>query len=223
VNPEELRETVVRAAMSLSAEWDEVTTAQIADAAGIDEAALLTMFNDKDAVLLACTDTIKAIMESALDPTQLVRELGSIPLEQPLAARLVEAVGSLDTYHGRMITALAPLSIPDTPARRRPAPDGGTAREPRTRRFKPEDLRGATRIDVICHAVTELLEPDQEHLRLPAVTLADAFLALYSACQQTPPAELSSVPPERLHWPPLPAEQLVELFLHGALTTTGPA
>jgi len=201
---EQLRETIVRAAMPLVAEWDAVTTARLAHAAGIDEATLLHAFDDKDAVFLAA---MRAYLMTVFDPTAVFQDLRSVPLDQPLDARLVGATDALDTYYDRMVTALAPLHASGTP-QRGPAPDSGTAGESRTRPLNREDLRSVVRMDVISEAVTALMEPDEERLRLPAGTLADAFLGLYSGHRRTPHRE-----PSRL-----PAAQLVDLFLHGALT-----
>jgi AcrR family transcriptional regulator len=192
----QLRETIARAAIPLIADWEAVTTAQIAGAAGVDEAALLDVFEDKDAALFAA---LQSVLMAAIDPTDVVRELESIALDRPLAARLVAAVEALDSYHGRLITALGPLEGV------RPAGKPG-------REFDREDFfGGAARMDVISAATTKLLAPDQESLRLPAGTLADAFLGLYSGRKRT------------VHAAPLPAGQLVDLFLHGVLTPTDPA
>ncbi|WIN00355.1 hypothetical protein ACTOB_004055 [Actinoplanes oblitus] len=57
-------------------------------------------------------------------------------------------------------------------------------------------------------AVAGLLRPDQHHLRLPADALAEAFLGLSRTAARTPGEERE----------PLPAEQVVDLFLHGAVT-----
>jgi hypothetical protein len=138
-----------------------------------------------------------------------VQELHSIPLDQPLAARLVEAIDALDTYHDRIGTLLAPVDTAGT-QHRAPTPDRDAAGEPRTRRSHHEDLPAVARMDVIYEAVTKLLEPDQQHLRLPAGTLADAFLGLYSGRKRTAHPD-----PSRL-----PARQLVDLFMHGALTSS---
>src|SRR5882724_10313897 len=129
MSPEQLRETIVQAAIPFIAEWDAVTTEQIARAAGIDEATLLGVFNDKEAALTAA---IQALVMAALDPTQVVQELHSIPLDQPLAARLVEAIDALDTYHDRIGTVLAPVDTAGV-QHRAPTPDHDTAGEPSTR------------------------------------------------------------------------------------------
>ena len=120
MNPEHLRETIVQAAIPLITEWDTVTTAQIARAAGIDEATLRRVFDDKDAVLTAA---LQVHVMTALDPTQVVQDLQSIRLDQPLAARLAEAIDALDTYHGRLVTFLAPLDASGTP-QPQPTPRG---------------------------------------------------------------------------------------------------
>src|ERR1700755_3190129 len=90
MSPEQRREAVVRAALPLVAEHGAgVTTAQIARAAGIGEATIFRVFDDKQAVLDAC-------VAAALDPTVVVQELNSIRLDQPLAVRLVGAADAVD-------------------------------------------------------------------------------------------------------------------------------
>jgi AcrR family transcriptional regulator len=212
MSPEQPRESIVQAAVPLIAEWDTVTTAQIARAAGIDEAALLRVFDDKDAILQACIVAVQAHVTTALDPTQVLQELQSISLDQPLAARLVEAIDALDTYYVRVRTRLEALATSGI-AHRRPATDTGTPDEPHTRSLSHDDFRAAARLPATRQAITKLLEPDQEQLRLPAEILADAFLGISLGHARTPHPQRS----------PLPIEQLVDLFLHGALTTTDPA
>jgi AcrR family transcriptional regulator len=209
MNPQRLRTTIMRAAIPLLAEWNAVTTARLAHAAGIDEATFLTVFTDKDAALTAA---LQELMMTALDTTQVVRQLQAIPRGLPVATRLTEAVEALDAYHGRIVTVLAPLDASDAP-QSRPTPDRGTAGEPGTQQANREDFRAAARLDVIRDAVADLLEPDEEHLRLSIRTLADAFLGLYSGRKRTLRPEPS----------PLPAGQLVDLFLHGAMTSTDQA
>jgi hypothetical protein len=144
-------------------------------------------------------------MLTALDPVQVVQQLRAVSREHPLAVRLIEAVEALDTYHGRIVTFVEQVDTSGTPA-----PESAAAGEPGTRRVDRDDLKSAARMDVIAQAVTELFQPDQERLRLPAAILADAFLGLYSGRKRTQHSAL-------------PAEQLVDLFMHGALTSTNPA
>src|SRR5690349_23434219 len=92
MTPEQRRDAIVQAALPLVAEHGAaVTTAQIARAAGIGEATIFRVFDDKQAVL-------EAVVAAALDPTVVVQELGSIPLDQPLAVRLVDAADALDAH-----------------------------------------------------------------------------------------------------------------------------
>ncbi|MCO8269450.1 TetR/AcrR family transcriptional regulator [Actinoplanes sp. TRM 88003] len=101
---EQRRETIVRAALPLVAEFGAgVTTAKIARAAGIGEATIFRVFADKNAVLEAC-------VLAAMDPAQTLQELESIALDQPLAARLTEAVDALDAYLGRMGAVIGALN-----------------------------------------------------------------------------------------------------------------
>lgn len=185
MSAEQRREAVVRAALPLVAEHGAaVTTAQIARAAGIGEATVFRVFDDKNAVLKAC-------VAAALDPTVVLQELRSIPLDQPLAVRLVEAADALEAHFGRMGTVLHALHASGHVMHREPPPVDGRQRS-----------QTATR-----DAIVELFEPDQESLRLPVETLADAFLGLLfpmrSGARGTPPA--------------VAIEDLVDLFLYGAL------
>jgi hypothetical protein len=206
MNSEQLREIVVRAAIPLVEQYDTLTTAQIAEAAGIDDADLLAVFADTNAVVRACLGTVQAYLGEAFDPTDVLRELQTIPLDHPLTARLVDAVGALDRYHARMVAHLAPLEAGGAQPSRR---EGATVEALHILDFDERGLRGAARIDVIQHAVTELLEPDQERLRLPADILAGALLGMYSARGSAPGREQTR----------LSADELTDLFLHGASTS----
>jgi AcrR family transcriptional regulator len=201
MTPEQRRETIVQAALPLVAEYGAaVTTAQIARAAGIGEATIFRVFNDKDDVLQAC-------VAKALDPTQVLQDLHSIALEQPLAARLIDAVEALDAHLARMGTVIGALHASGTPHRRprsMPAPDN----QPGSRSSGRDASQAATR-----QALTELFEPDQQHLRLSAETLANAFLGLFFGRERARGQQPSQVP----------TDQLIDLFLHGALNTRNPA
>lgn len=59
------------------------------------------------------------------------------------------------------------------------------------------------------HAVVRLLEPDAESLRPPVEALAEAFLTISHVGSRT----------SNEHRSPMPAEQVVDLFLNGARIT----
>jgi AcrR family transcriptional regulator len=196
---EQRRDAIVRAALPLVAEQGAaVTTAQIARAAGIGEATIFRVFDDKNAVLQAC-------IAAAMDPTIVLQELQSISLDQPLSDRLVEAVDALDAYLGRMGAVMSALHASGTPNRRpHSAPiDPANTHERSSGR---DAAQAATR-----QAVLELFQPDHARLRLPAAEITDAFLALFFGRGRRGPL------------PAVTTGRLVDLFLHGALQPQEPA
>jgi AcrR family transcriptional regulator len=187
MKPEERREMVVRAALPLVAEYGAaVTTAQIARAAGIGEATIFRVFADKDELLSAC-------IAEALDVAHLERELQSVPMDQPLAARLIDAAEALRAHQDRMGAVIGALLA--SGHNRRPAP--GAERD------ELAANREAARLATIA-AVADLFAPDRAALRLPIETLTEIFLLLVSG-------------PGRTAGPTVSAADLVTLFLHGAL------
>lgn len=184
MSPEQRRDMIVRAALPLVAEYGAaVTTQQIANAAGIGEATIFRAFPDKEAVLGAC-------MAEASNPDGLLRELGSIELDQPLQERLTEALDAMQAHMRRMGTVAGAL-FASGHRPERPAPTGEMVD------------RRAQSMKVIREALADLLQHDQESLRLPAETVADLFtfisMSTGRSAHQVPPADL------------------VDLFLHGAL------
>lgn len=203
MSPEQLRQTIARATIPLLGEYETLTTAQIARAAGIGEADLLAVFPDREAVMQACAAMLTEAMTAILNPAEEVREIGAIPVDQPLASRLVKVIDILDGYHHRLrvdIHNLLPAGVPSA----------GTADAPGIRpAIPPEEFRSFGSSFELRQAVARLLEPDEQRLRLPARVLAEAFVGM----------TFGGVRPAGPDQPPLPAEQVVDLFLHGALNT----
>ncbi len=125
--PDERREAIASATLQLLLEHgSNVTTRQIADAAGIAEGTIFRVFDDKDAVLRAAVDR-------AFDPVPLERAFAAIapglPLDQRLTAavevlqdrmrdiaRLANALGGPAVFKGRRplpAQALAAVVAPD--------------------------------------------------------------------------------------------------------------
>jgi len=203
-DPEQLRRTIVRATIPLIGEYETLTTAQIARAAGIGDADLLAIFADKEAVMQACVATLTEAMTAVLDPAEEIREIGAIRTDQPLASRLVKVIDILDAYNRRIRVDLDDLLPAIVPA-------AATADAPDIRPSGPQDeIRSLnSKSPEIRQAVATLLEPDQQHLRLPAQILAAAFVGM----------TFGGLRPAHPEQPPLPAEQVVDLFLHGALNS----
>jgi AcrR family transcriptional regulator len=204
MNPEQLRQTIARATIPLIGEYETLTTAQIARAAGISEADLLAVFTDKEAVMQECAAMLMEAVSVAFDPAEEIREIGAIRTDQPLASRLVKVIDILDAYYRRTRVDLDDLLPASVPA-------AGTAAAPGVRPLIPQDeFRSlSSRSPEIREAVARLLEPDQQRLRLPAQVLAEAFVGM----------TFGGVRPAEPGQSPLPAEQVVDLFLHGALNT----
>ncbi|MCA2212813.1 TetR/AcrR family transcriptional regulator [Jidongwangia harbinensis] len=202
-NPEQLRQTIVRAAIPLIGEYDTLTMAQIAGAAGVREADLLAVFADKEAVMQACAATLTEAVGAAINPAEEMHEIDAIRTDQPLESRLVKVIDILDAYDRRIRIDLDSLIPPNVPAT-------GAAEAPDTPPPGPQDeLRSLGRSPELRQAVAKLLEPDEQRLRLPADILAKAFVGMiYGGVRPVGPDQS-----------PLPAEEVVHLFLHGALNT----
>ncbi|HJQ46014.1 MAG TPA: TetR/AcrR family transcriptional regulator [Amycolatopsis sp.] len=183
MSQEQRREMIVHAVLPLIVEHGTaVTTAQIARTAGIGEGTIFRAFKDKDELIEEC-------VQQALRPDAAIGLIGEIPLDQPLTDRLAEAAGALRAHLERMGALMASLH------------ESGQARNIRKRH------RGGDRaasVAAMREAIAELLEPEQDTLRLPAQQLAAVFLALlFNRARDEHTPDVS---------------QLIDVFLHGAVT-----
>ncbi|WP_310368342.1 TetR/AcrR family transcriptional regulator [Catenuloplanes atrovinosus] len=196
---EELRQRIVLATIPLLDDYETLTMARIAEAAGIDEAELLTIFPDKDAVVQAWSSMLMAQLSAASNPTEDVGKLNAIRMDQPIGPRLVEVVTILGAYYDRIRAELESVE-------RVGFPRHGTATEAGTAPLSRNDFRVLGSLPEFQQAVARLLKPDEQRLRVPVEVLAEIFLSMSRFCTRAP-NEVR----------PLPAEQVVHLFLHGAL------
>lgn len=196
---------IVAAALPLVAEYGAaVTTSQIARAAGIGEATIFRAFQDKDEVLDAC-------VAEAFGTDHVLRELATIPLDEPLTVRLTEAAEALRAHMERLGTVIGALHASGHRSGRGPGPgarDGngkgkghGDGDEP------PRDSR-AESFAILRDAVVELIEPDRAALRLSPEKVAVAFLGLLFTRLQTPAPDADA---------PLTPAELIDMLLHGTL------
>ncbi|YCK34299.1 TetR/AcrR family transcriptional regulator [Actinomadura sp. ATCC 39365] len=192
MSPERRREMIVKAALPLVVEYGtSVTTAQVARAAGIGEGTIFRAFGDKEALLAAC-------MAEALRPDDTLAHVSAISLDLPLGDRLVEAAEALRGYLARMgavagaLATTGGLHRPDPGGEARAAEGGGRPVSGR------EQSMAASR-----EALAGLFEPERDRLRLAPERLAEAFQFMVMAAGRGPS--------------PLSSEELVDLFLNGAL------
>jgi AcrR family transcriptional regulator len=136
--PEERRARLVAATLPLVLEHGrDVTTRQVAEAAGVAEGTIFRVFPDKDAL-------IEAVVAAALDPGPTERELREIDPDRPLDERLRDAVEIMRRRVAnvfQLMSAAGMLSPSGTPP---PAPDR-----------KLSDL----------DALASVFEPDRDQLR----------------------------------------------------------
>lgn len=134
-------------------------------------------------------ELLQACVAEALSPEHAIRELDAIDVSQPLPDRLAEAAEALQAHMSRMGAILGSLGH-----------RGGK---------HPGTVRGAGRGESttrIRAALAELLEPDKAALRRPPEQIAALFFGLLFTQPRTDDE------------PDLTPHELVEVFLHGALS-----
>lgn len=134
-------------------------------------------------------ELLRACMAEALSPEHAVRELDAIDVSQPLPDRLAEAAEALAAHLARMGAVAGSLGH-------------GGGKHPGT-------VRGAGRTESttrIRAALADLLEPDKAALRRPPEQIAALFFGLLFTQPRTDDE------------PDLTPQELVEVFLYGALS-----
>lgn len=92
LSPQQRRAALIEATIPLLREHGtDVSTRQIADAAGVAEGTIFSVFKDKASLL-------RAAVVAALDPQALLQGLKSIDESLPLRPRLVAAAGLIREY-----------------------------------------------------------------------------------------------------------------------------
>jgi AcrR family transcriptional regulator len=134
-------------------------------------------------------ELLQACIAEALSPEHAIRELGAIDVSQPLPDRLAEAAEALQAHMDRLGAIIGSLGH-------------GGGKHPGTVRGAGRD-ESTTRVRA---ALAELLEPDKAALRRPPEQIAALFIGLLFTQPRTEDE------------PDLTSQELVEVFLHGALS-----
>ncbi|MGV9253240.1 TetR/AcrR family transcriptional regulator [Streptomyces sp. NPDC003697] len=134
-------------------------------------------------------ELLQACIAEALSPEHAVRELDEIDVSQPLPDRLAEAAEALQAHMSRMGAILGSLGHRGG---KHPGTVRGAGRDESTTRIRA--------------ALAELLEPDKAALRRPPEQIAALFFGLLFTQPRTE------------NEPDLTPQELVEFFLHGALS-----
>jgi len=145
--PDARRAALIVAALPLIRKHGlEVSTRQIAQAAGVAEGTIFRVFPDKDSL-------VQAAIEAAFDPGAVLGTLQFVDPTRPLEERLLEIVRIIEAWLGTVIELMMALRGHWPPGKKPPR------RVPRPS-------------DVICDTVARLIEPDRAELRVAPVKVA---------------------------------------------------
>lgn len=201
MTPDERRAAIVAATLPLLVEHGSaVTTGQIATASGVAEGTVFRAFADKQELLGAC-------LHAAFDPADPIAAVREIPRDLPLAQRLLRASAAVAGHWDRaMQVAHAVRSACSAPGPIKPPAAGHPSSDHRSAADPGEKMRA------LAGALADLLAPDAANLRLSPERTAQIYLLAVTSDQMLRSRMAALGAPG-----PGDTEELIEVFLHGAL------
>ena len=194
--PDERRAAVIAATEPLLRERGrDVSTREIAEAAGIAEGTIFRVFASKDEV-------IDAVLDDAFDPRVTCQALNGIDRTLELDTRVANAVAILQQRLNRVFGLIYALGF------RQPPDSGESKGNPNHRRPRPHDraLETSALAAVLAPDVDRLaMSPERAATTLSALVLALSHPLLRGDCGEVPRAD---------------PQEIADIFLHGILATT---
>lgn len=158
MSPDERRGAIVAATLPLLLErGPEVSTREIAQAAGVAEGTIFRVFETKQ-------DLIHATIHAALQPDAVLAELASLPEGQPLVERVSAVLTALEANTSRTRALFATLF-------------GGKDGGPPPRHGKPPGPPHEARLRIFT-AAADALEPYADQLRISTAAAARILSAV---------------------------------------------
>jgi len=189
MSPAGRRQEIISATLPLLREHGaNVTTSQIAQAAGIAQGTIFRVFEDK-------RELLEASLCAAMSADAEVANIGDISPGLPLVERLVQALEAVSDYQERLRSLMRAMQ------------DSGW--RPEHDKLGQDDNHPRHQMRRVAAAMAALFQPDAGSLRLGSKQAAGMILALAFA---------NRLQEHVMGEPPATPDQLVDLFLNGALT-----
>ncbi|GGM73132.1 TetR family transcriptional regulator [Longimycelium tulufanense] len=156
MSPQERREAIISATVPLLREHGaNVTTSQIAKAAGIAEGTVFRVFADKQELLDACIHSVFRV-----EP--VLGKLAAIPRDISVRDRLVAAAEALSDHMSRLGALMHAL--------------GSSGYQPRHQSAGAAEHRRSA--DRLAGAIADLLGPDRDAFRIPVERVGRMFMGV---------------------------------------------